>query len=104
MADKDFKIKNDFVVGGNQVLFGSVPLAFNSATNKFRVYIEEEWRDIVDTNDISALDFELTIGSNNTPNYIVNGGGESPESPFKYADNGDHSTSTFSMTFDAGSA
>ena len=42
VSDKAFQVKNDLVIGGNQLTLGSAPIAFNATTNKLQIYISNE--------------------------------------------------------------
>ena len=102
VSDKAFQVKNDLVVGGNQLTLGSAPIAFNATTNKLQIYVSNEWRDIADSNDISFMDMGLSIDYNGQPTYIVQANGVSPDADSKFVDGGFPGTTSFSLTFDSG--
>lgn len=99
--NKDFKVKNNLVVQSGQVTLGDVPLAFDTNTNKLRIYINNQWVDIVDSGDLSFMDVGLAIDYNGQPIYAISSGGTISDAT-KYADGGGPSTTSFAMTFDSG--
>lgn len=100
--NKSFKVKNDLVVDGNQITLGTAPISFNTETNKLQIYVNNEWRDIADSNDISFMDLGLAIDYDGSPVYTVQANGVVTSSN-KFANGGDPDTTSFSVVFDSGS-
>jgi len=107
---KNFKVKNglnvngtatfnsDFVLNGTQV-------AFDTTTNRLKVYINNEWVQVALLSDAETLSFEdigLSIDYDGNPTYIVQGNGITPSGTSKFVDGGNPSSTTFRYIFDAG--
>jgi len=101
-TDKDFKVKNNLIVQSGQVTLGSVPLAFNTDSNKLQIYVENEWREVSDSNDISFMDLGLAIDFDGNPIYTVQANGVETTAT-KFANGGDPTTTSFTVVFDSGS-
>lgn len=99
--NRDFKVKNNLVVQSGQVTLGSVPLRFNSDTNKLQIQVNNQWIDISDSNDLGFNDIGLAIDYNGSPIYTIGGEGTVTEAT-KVADGGTPNTSSFALTFDSG--
>jgi hypothetical protein len=100
--DKSFKVKNDLIVDGNQITLGTAPISFNTTNNKLQIYINEEWRDISDSSDISFMDLGLAIDYDGEPVYTVQANGVNPGPDSKFADGGSPSSTSFAVVFDSG--
>lgn len=112
-VDKNFKVKNGLNVAGNatfdsNVILGSTPLRFDTATNKLQIQLNGTWSPIAfvsDIPDISTeigfMDIGLAIDYNGLPIYTVQANGVNTTAT-KFADGGSPETSTYSMTFDSG--
>ncbi len=99
--NRDFKVKNNLVVQSGQVTLGSVPLRFNSDTNKLQIQVNNQWIDISDSNDMGFNDLDLAIDYNGSPIYSVGGDGVVSEAT-KSADGGSPESSSFALVFDSG--
>ena len=102
-SSKDFKIKNGLAVDGNQITLGTVPISFNSSNNKLQIYVDDQWLDIGDSNDISFMDMGLAIDYNGDPIYTIQANGVNPGASSKFAIGGLPETTSFSVVFDSGS-
>lgn len=100
-TNRDFKVKNNLVVQSGNITLGSVPLQFNSATNKLQIQVNNQWIDISDSNDMGFNDLDLAIDYNGSPIYSVGETGIVTEAT-KFADGGTPSSSSFALTFDSG--
>jgi len=100
-TNKDFKVKNNLVVQSGNITLGSVPLQFNSTTNKLQIQVNNQWIDISDSNDMGFNDLDLAIDYNGSPIYSVGETGIVTEAT-KFADGGTPSSSSFALTFDSG--
>ena len=101
-SNKAFTVKNDLVVDGNQITLGTAPISFNTTNNKLQIYINNEWRDISDSSDISFMDLGLAIDYNGAPVYTVQANGVNPGADSKFADGGSPSSTSFAVVFDSG--
>lgn len=112
-TDKNFKVKNGLSVAGDatfdsNVVLGSTPLRFDTATNKLQIQLNGTWApiafvsDIPDmTTEIGFMDIGLAIDYNGLPVYTVQGNGVNTTAT-KFADGGTPETSAYGMTFDSG--
>jgi hypothetical protein len=100
-TNKDFKVKNNLVVQSGNITLGSVPLQFNSTTNKLQIQVNNQWIDISDSNDMGFNDLDLAIDYNGSPIYSVGETGIVTQAT-KFADGGTPSSSSFALTFDSG--
>jgi hypothetical protein len=100
-TNRDFKVKNNLVVQSGNITLGSVPLQFNSTTNKLQIQVNNQWIDISDSNDMGFNDLDLAIDYNGSPIYSIGGDGVVTEAT-KFADGGSPSSSSFALTFDSG--
>ncbi len=99
--NKDFKVKNNLIVQAGQVTLGSVPLRFNTDSNKLQIQVNNQWIDISDSNDMGFNDLDLAIDYDGSPIYSVGETGIITEAT-KFADGGSPSSSSFALTFDSG--
>ena len=116
-VDKNFKVKNGLNVAGtatfgSNVVLGTTPLRFDTATNKLQIQLNGTWvpiafnSDIPDTTTtISFMDIGLAIDYNGQPIYTVQANGVTPEATSKFVDGGSPSSTDadVSMVFDSGS-
>ena len=115
--NKNFKVKNGLNVAGtatfgSNVVLGTTPLRFDTATNKLQLQINGTWvpialnSEIPDTStQVTFMDIGLAIDYNGAPIYTVQGNGVSPEGTSKFVDGGSPSSTDadVSMIFDSGS-
>jgi len=101
-TNKSFTVKNNLVVDGSQITLGTVPISFNTNNNKLQIYINNQWIDISDSNDISFMDLGLAIDYDGNPIYTVQANGVVPSSSSKFADGGLPETTSFASIFDSG--
>jgi sulfur carrier protein ThiS len=115
-VDKNFKVKNGLNVAGtatfgSNVVLGSTPLRFDTATNKLQLQINGTWvpialsSEIPDlSNQVSFMDIGLAIDYNGQPIYTLQANGVTPEATSKFVDGGSPSStdSDVSMVFDSG--
>jgi len=113
-TNKDFKVKNGLKVAGNatfdsQVILGTTPIAFDTATNRIQVYVNNAWKSIAVVDDIpdttqqlSFMDIGLAIDYNGLPTYIIQGNGVTPSETSKFLDGGNPSTISTDFVFDSG--
>ena len=114
VTNKDFKVKNGLSVAGNatfdsNIILGNTPLAFDTNTNRLKVYVNDAWKSIAVLDDIvdpatviNFMDIGLSIDYNGQPTYIVQGNGVSPAGTSKFLDGGNPSISTTDYVFDSG--
>jgi hypothetical protein len=117
-VDKNFKVKNGLNVAGaatfnaavnvDNLVLNSTPIAYNSSTGRLQIQIGGVWQDIAflsdaaeDTGAITFMDIGLAIDYDGQPIYTVYANGVNTTAT-KFANGGDHSTETYSMTFDSG--
>jgi len=112
-TNKNFKVKNGLNVAGSatfdsDVILGSTPLRFDTATNKLQIQLNGTWSpiafiaDIPDTSsEIGFMDIGLAIDYNGLPIYTVQANGVNTTAT-KFADGGYPETSSYGMTFDSG--
>jgi hypothetical protein len=113
-TDKNFKVKNGLNVAGtatfgSDVVLGSTPLKFDTATNKLQIQLNGTWQPIAfvsDIPDMSAeigfMDIGLAVDYNGLPVYTVQANGVNTTAT-KFADGGTPETSTYGLNFDSGS-
>ena len=114
-VDKNFKIKNGLNVAGtatfgSNVVLGTTPLRFDTATNKLQIEINGTFvpiaftSEIPDTSqDVSFMDIGLAMDYNGAPIYTIQANGVSPEAGSKTVNGGSATDTVFSMVFDSGS-
>lgn len=115
VTNDNFKVKNGLDVAGDanfgsNIILGNTPLAFDSTSNRLKIYVNNSWKtiatfdDIVTdlTNQINFMDIGLSIDYNGLPTYIVQGNGVSPAGTSKFLDGGNPSTTTLDYIFDSG--
>ena len=112
-TDKNFRVKNGLNVAGtatfdSNIVLGSTPLRFDTATNKLQIQIGGTWMplalnsEVPDENTIiNMMDIGLAIDYDGQPIYTVQANGVSSTAT-KSADGGSPSTSTYGMVFDSG--
>jgi hypothetical protein len=117
-VDKNFKVKNGLNVAGaatfnaavnvDNLVLNSTPLAFDSTTGRLKIQIGGVWKEIAlltdaaeDVSAITFMDIGLAIDYNGQPIYSVYANGVNTTGT-KFANGGDYSTETYSMTFDSG--
>jgi hypothetical protein len=117
-VNKNFKVKNglnvtgaatfDAAVNVDNLVLNSTPLAFDSSTGRLKIQIGGVWKEIAlltdATEDVSAItfmDIGLAVDYDGQPIYTVYANGVNTTAT-KFADGGDYSTDTYSMTFDSG--
>jgi len=117
-VDKNFKVKNGLNVAGaatfnaavnvDNLVLNSTPIAYNSSTGRLQIQIGGVWKDIAflsdaaeDTGAVTFMDIGLAIDYDGQPIYTVYANGVNTTAT-KFANGGDYSTETYSMTFDSG--
>jgi hypothetical protein len=117
-VDKNFKVKNGLNVAGaatfdaavnvENLVLNSTPLAFDSTTGRLKIQIGGVWKEIAlltdaaeDVSAITFMDIGLAVDYDGQPIYTVYANGVNTTAT-KFADGGDYSTDTYSMTFDSG--
>ena len=117
-VNKNFKVKNglnvtgaatfDAAVNVDNLVLNSTPLAFDSATGRLKIQIGGVWKEIAlltdaaeDISAITFMDIGLAVDYDGQPIYTVYANGVNTTAT-KFADGGDYSTDTYSMTFDSG--
>lgn len=108
--NKNFKVKNGLNVNGtatfnSDFVLNGTQIAFDTQTNRLKVYVNNEWVQVALLSDAETLSFEdigLTIDYDGNPVYIVQGNGITPSGTSKFADGGTPSSSTFRYIFDSG--
>ena len=117
-VDKNFKVKNGLNVAGaatfnaavnvDNLVLNSTPIAYNSSTGRLQIQIGGVWKDIAflsdaaeDTGALTFMDIGLAIDYDGQPIYTVYANGVNTTAT-KFANGGDYSTETYSMTFDSG--
>ena len=117
-VDKNFKVKNGLNVSGaatfnaavnvDNLVLNSTPIAYNSSTGRLQIQIGGVWKDIAflsdaaeDTDAVTFMDIGLAIDYDGQPIYTVYANGVNTTAT-KFANGGDYSTETYSMTFDSG--
>jgi hypothetical protein len=117
-VNKNFKVKNglnvtgaatfDAAVNVDNLVLNSTPLAFDSTTGRLKIQIDGVWKAIAlltdaaeDVSAITFMDIGLAVDYDGQPIYTVYANGVNTTAT-KFADGGDYSTDTYSMTFDSG--
>jgi hypothetical protein len=117
-VDKNFKVKNGLNVAGaatfnaavnvDNLVLNSTPIAYNSSTGRLQIQIGGVWKDIAflsdateDASAVTFMDIGLAIDYDGQPIYTVYANGVNTTAT-KFANGGDYSTETYSMTFDSG--
>jgi hypothetical protein len=117
-VNKNFKVKNGLNVTGaatfaaavnvDNLVLNSTPLAFDSTTGRLKIQIGGVWKEIAlltdaaeDVSAITFMDIGLAVDYDGQPIYTVYANGVNTTAT-KFADGGDYSTNTYSMTFDSG--
>ncbi len=117
-VNKNFKVKNGLNVAGaatfdaavnvDNLVLNSTPLAFDSTTGRLKIQIGGVWKEIAlltdaaeDVSAITFMDIGLAVDYDGQPIYTVYANGVNTTAT-KFADGGDYSTNTYTMTFDSG--
>ena len=108
--NKDFKVKNGLQVSGaavfsSDVILGTTPLAFDTATNRLKVEINNEWVLIATLADADVLTFEdigVSVDYDGSATYIIQANGVSASGTSKFVDGGDVNTTSVRYIFDSG--
>ncbi len=117
-VNKNFKVKNglnvtgaatfDAAVNVDNLVLNSTPLAFDSTTGRLKIQIGGVWKEIAlltdaaeDVSAITFMDIGLAVDYDGQPIYTVYANGVNTTAT-KFADGGDYSTNTYTMTFDSG--
>jgi hypothetical protein len=117
-VDKNFKVKNGLNVAGaatfnaavnvDNLVLNSTPIAYNSSTGRLQIQIGGVWKDMAflsdateDTSALTFMDIGLAIDYDGQPIYTVYANGVNTTAT-KFANGGDYSTETYTMTFDSG--
>jgi hypothetical protein len=110
-TDKNFRVKNGLNVAGtatfaSDIVLGTAPIAFDSATGRLQIQVNDVWLPIAVKDDIptlSFMDIGLSIDYNGQPTYIVQANGVTPSGESKFVQGGTPSdTEEPSMIFDSG--
>ncbi len=115
-VDKNFKVKNGLNETGtatvdSNIVLGSAPLSFDTATNKLQIQLNGTWVPIAFNSEIpdpatqiGFMDIGLAIDYNGQPIYTLQANGVNPGPTSKFVDGGSpYSTdSDVSMVFDSG--
>jgi hypothetical protein len=111
-VDKNFRVKNGLSVAGTatfatDIVLGTAPIAFDSATGRLQIQVNDVWLPIAVRDDIptlSFMDIGLSIDYDGQPTYIVQANGVTPSGVSKFVQGGTPSdTEEPSMIFDSGS-
>ena len=108
--NKNFKVKNGLSVNGTAIfnsdfVLNGTQMAFDTTTNRLKIYVNNEWVQVALLSDAETLSFEdigISIDYDGNPTYIVQGNGITPSGTSKFVDGGDPSSTTFRYIFDAG--
>ena len=117
-VDKNFKVKNGLNVAGaatfdaavnvDNLVLNSTPLAFDSSTGRLKIQIGGIWKEIAlltdateDPTALTFMDIGLALDYDGAPIYSLYANGVNTTAT-KFASGGDHTTDTFSYTFDSG--
>lgn len=113
-TNKNFKVKNGLNVAGTatfdtDIVLGTTPIAFDTNTNRLKVYINNTWQPIALYSEIpdlsqslTFLDVGLSIDYNGDPTYIIQSNGVTSSGDSKVLDGGSPSTTTVDYLFDSG--
>lgn len=110
-TDKNFRVKNGLNVAGtatfaSDIVLGTAPIAFDSATGRLQIQVNDVWLPIAVKDDIPTLSFMdvgLSIDYDGQPTYIIQANGVTPSGESKFVYGGTPSdTEEPSMIFDAG--
>ena len=107
--NKDFKVKNGLQVSGSavfnsDVILGDTPMAFDTTTNRLKIYVNNEWVQIATLADADVLTFEdigVSVDYDGSATYIIQGNGITPSSTSKFIDGGSPTTTSVRYVFDA---
>lgn len=111
-VDKNFRVKNGLNVAGNatfesNVILGQTPISFDATSNRLQIFINNEWKPIAFTSDITQsdaltfMDLGLAIDYNGQPVYTLQANGVLT-SATKFADGGTPNSTAWSYEFDSG--
>lgn len=113
-SNKNFKVKNGLNVAGTatfdtDIVLGTAPVAFDSITNRLKIYINGSWSpiafsaDIPDlTQQLNFLDFTLTLDYDGVSKYTLSTNGPNITGDSKFVDGGSVDTASFDLVFDSG--
>jgi hypothetical protein len=110
-VDKNFRVKNGLSVAGTatfatDIVLGTAPIAFDSATGRLQIQVNDVWLPIAVRDDIptlSFMDIGLSIDYDGQPTYIVQANGVTPSGASKFVQGGTPGdTEEPSMIFDSG--
>jgi hypothetical protein len=113
-TNKNFKVKNGLNVAGTatfdtDIVLGTTPIAFDTNTNRLKVYINDAWQPIALYSEIPDLsqmitfmDIGLAIDYNGEPTYIIQANGVTPSGTSKFLDGGSPSITSVEYIFDSG--
>ena len=95
-VDKNFRVKNGLSVAGTatfatDIVLGTAPIAFDSATGRLQIQVNDVWLPIAVKDDIptlSFMDIGLSIDYNGQPTYIVQANGVTPSGESKFVQGG----------------
>lgn len=117
-VDKNFRVKNGLNVAGaatfgstvnvDNLVLNSTPLAFDPISGRLKIQIDGVWKEIAllsdaaeNTGALTFMDIGLAIDYDGQPVYTIYGNGVNTAGT-KFADGGEYSTNTYTMTFDPG--
>lgn len=108
--NKNFKVKNGLNVNGtatfnSDFVLNGTQLAFDTDTNRLKVYVNNEWVQVALLSDAETLSFEdiaVAVDYDGNATYIVQGNGVTPSETSKFANGGDPTSTTFRYIFDGG--
>lgn len=113
-TNKNFKVKNGLNVAGTatfdtNIVLGTTPIAFDTNTNRLKVYINNAWQPIALYSEIpdmsqmlTFMDVGLSIDYNGDPTYIIQSNGVTPSATAKILDGGSPTITTVDYIFDSG--
>jgi hypothetical protein len=108
--NRNFKVKNGLNVNGtatfnSDFVLNGTQLAFDSDTNRLKMYVNNEWVQVALLSDAETLSFEdiaVSVDYDGNATYIVQGNGVTPSGTSKFVDGGNPESSTFRYIFDSG--
>lgn len=108
--NKNFKVKNGLNVNGtatfnSDFILNGTQLAFDTNTNRLKVYVNNEWLEVALLSDTEGLSFEdiaVSVDYDGNATYIVQGNGVTPSGTSKFVDGGTPTSTTFRYIFDSG--
>lgn len=108
--NRNFKVKNGLNVNGtatfnSDFVLNGTQLAFDSDTNRLKMYVNNEWVQVALLSDAETLSFEdiaVSVDYDGNATYIVQGNGVTPSGTSKFVNGGTPESSTFRYIFDSG--